>query len=239
MFQYPNRTKVVSKEGDNAVFEIGPLYPGYGVTMANVLRRVLISSIEGSAITSFRISGVDHEFTAIPGVMEDVIEMIMNMKRVRFQSFSDEPVTLKINMKGAKEVTASDIITTSDVKVVNPEQKIATITDKKATLDMELIVEKGIGYVPVEQKKSDKLTVGEIAVDAIFTPIKNVTFTVENVRVGQRTDYNKVLLDITTDGSITPEDAFRKASDILIKHFHEINMFEGDSDVSDESINEK
>ncbi len=219
MIQYPTETKVIKQAGNRALIEIAPLYPGYGVTIGNALRRVLISSIDGAAITSFRIKGVDHEFTSIPGVQEDVIEVIMNLKKVRFQSFSEEPVTLKLIAKSGGSITGKDIESTSNVVVVNLDQIIATMTDKKSVVEMELIVEQGIGYVPVEQKQKEKLTVGEIAVDAIFTPIVNATFEVEDVRVGQRTDYNKVLFDLTTDGSITPEDAVQKASQILITHF--------------------
>jgi DNA-directed RNA polymerase subunit alpha len=219
MLQLPSEPKLISKAGNRAVFEIAPLYPGYGITIGNTLRRVLISSLEGAAITSVKIKGVDHEFSAIPGVLEDVIEIILNLKKVRFKLFKEEPVVVTLSAKGEGEVTAGDIKMTSDIEVVNKEQHIATITDKKTELEMEITVENGIGYVPVEQRKREKLSIGEIAVDGIFTPIKNVNFTVENIRVGGRTDYNKVLLDIETDGSISPEEALKKASQILINHF--------------------
>jgi len=219
MLQLPSEPKLVSKTGNRAIFEIAPLYPGYGMTIGNALRRVLISSLEGAAITSVKIKGVDHEFSAIPGVLEDVIDIVLNLKKVRFKLFGDEPVVVTLSAKGDGEVTAGDIRTTSDVQVINKEQHIATITDKKTELEMEMTVEKGIGYVPVEQRRKEKLSVGEIAIDGIFTPIKNVNFTVENIRVGGRTDYNKVLLDIETDGSISPESALKKASQILIDHF--------------------
>jgi DNA-directed RNA polymerase subunit alpha len=219
MLQLPSEPKLVSKTGNRAVFEIAPLYPGYGMTVGNTLRRVLISSLEGAAITSVKIKGVDHEFSAIPGILEDVIEIVLNLKKIRFKLFKDEPVVVTLSAKGSGEVTAGDIKTTSDIRVINKEQHIATITDKKTELEMEMTIENGIGYVPVEQRRREKLSVGEIAIDGIFTPIKNVNFTVENIRVGGRTDYNKILLDVETDGSISPEEALKKASQILIEHF--------------------
>ena len=158
--------------------------------------------------------------------MEDVIEVILNLKRVRIKLFKNEPVTLSLSFKGQGDVTARDIKTTADVEVVNPDQKIATATDKKIEIEMELTVEHGVGYVPVEQRQKEKLSVGEIAIDGIFSPIKNTNFTVENIRVGQRTDYNKVILTIETDGSITPEEALLKASRVVLDHFEIINKIE-------------
>ncbi len=226
MIQLPIEPKIVSKKDNQAVFEIGPLYPGYGTTIGNTLRRVLMSSLEGAAVTFVKIKGVDHEFSAISGVLEDVIEIIINLKRVRFRLFKDEPVILTLSAKGEGDVTADSIKATSEVEIINKDQKIATITDKKTELEMEITVEKGIGYIPVEQKQKEKLTVGKIAIDGIFTPIRNVNFTVENIRIGQRTDFNKVLLDIETDGSITPEEALKKSSDILVEHFNIIGKVE-------------
>ncbi len=219
MVQLPLEPKTVSKTGNRAVFEISPLAPGYGMTIGNTLRRVLIASLEGAAATSAKIKGIDHEFSAIPGILEDVIEIILNLKKIRFRLYKNEPVTLTLSSKGEGEVTAGDIKTVSDVEVINKDQHIATMTDKKAVFDMELTIENGVGYVPVEQRQKEKLSIGEIAIDGIFTPIKNVNFTVENIRVGQRTDYNKVLMDIETDGSINPEEALKRASQILIDHF--------------------
>ena len=226
MIQLPTEPKVISKEGDRAVFEIGPLYPGYGTTIGNTLRRVLISSLDGTAVTFVKIKGVDHEFSVIPGVLEDVIEIILNLKKIRFKMFKNEAATMTLNVKGERSVTADDIETTSDIEIVNKDQHIATITDKKTGLEMEITIEKGVGYVPTKQGQKEKLTVGKIAIDGIFTPIRNVNFTVENIRVDQRTDYNKVLLDIETDGSTSPEEAVKKASQILIDHFTIINKIE-------------
>lgn len=226
MVQLPTQPKVVSREGNKAVFEIMPLYPGYGMTVGNSLRRVLISSLEGAAVTSAKIKGVNHEFSAIPGILEDVVEIILNLKKIRFKLFSAEPVIITLDFKGTGEIKAGDIKTTSDVEVVNPDQHLATVTDKKTTFEMELKVEKGVGYIPVEQRQKDKLGVGEIAIDGIFTPIKNVNFSVENIRVGQRTDYNKILMDVETDGSISPDEALKRASQILIDHFTVVNSIE-------------
>ena len=219
MLQLPEQIKVVSKDGNKGVFEISPLMAGYGATIANPLRRVLLSSLEGAAITSVKIKGVDHEFTSMPGVLEDVIEVIQNVKKIRFRLHSDGPVKLTLQAKGDGEVKAGDIKLTSDVELINEDQHIVTLTDKKAEFSMELDVEKGIGYVPVEQRQKEKLAIGVISVDAIFSPVKIVNFKVENTRVGQKIDYNKITMEVETDGSIQPEEAVKKAAEILIDHF--------------------
>lgn len=223
MMQTPEQVKVIAKEGNRATFEIGPLMPGYGATIANPLRRVLLSSLEGAAITSIKIKGVDHEFSSISGVQEDVIEIILNIKKIKFALHIDGPVKLTIDVKGERAVTAADIQTNADVDVVNPDQHIATLTDKKTEFIVELDVEKGVGYVPVEQRQKEKLAIGVIAIDAIFSPITLVNFKIENVRVGQRIDFNKVTMEVETDGSIEPEAAMKKASEILIEHFRVVN----------------
>ena len=219
MIQIPEQVKVLSKEGSKTTFEISPLMPGYGATIANPLRRVLLSSLEGTAITSVKIKGVDHEFSSIPGVLEDIIEVILNIKKIRFKLHGDGPVKLTLEVKGERAVTAADIKLSSDVELINEDQHIATITDKKIGLSMELEVEKGIGYVPVEQRQKEKLAIGVVAVDAIFSPVKLVNFKIENVRVGQRIDFNKIVMEIETDGSVEPEEALKKASEILVDHF--------------------
>lgn len=185
-----------------------------------------MSSLEGASITSVKIKGVDHEFSTIPGILEDVVDIILNFKKVRFKLYKDEPVTLMLSAKGVGDITSNDIKATSDVEIVNPDQHIATITDKKTEFEAEITVEKGVGYVPVEHRQKEKLSIGKIAIDGIFTPIRSVNFTVENIRVGQRTDYNKVLVDIETDGSIPPEVALKNASQIAIEHFNIINQIE-------------
>ncbi len=219
MIQIPEQIKVLSKEGSKTTFEISPLMPGYGATIANPLRRVLLSSLEGTAVTSVKIKGVDHEFSSIPGVLEDIIEVILNIKKVRFKLHGDGPVKLTLDVKGEQAVTAANIKLSSDVELINEDQHIATITDKKIGLSMELEIEKGIGYVPVEQRQKEKLAIGTIAVDAIFSPVKVVNFKIENVRVGQRIDFNKVIMEVETDGSVEPEEALKKASEILVDHF--------------------
>lgn len=219
MLQIPEQIKVLSKDGSKAMFEISPLMPGYGATIANPLRRVLLSSLEGAAVTSVKIKSVDHEFSSIPGVLEDLVEIILNIKKIRFKLHGDGPVKLILEVKGERAVTAADIKLTSDIELINEDQYVATITDKKVGLNIELEVEKGIGYVPVEQRQKEKLAIGVIAVDAIFSPVKLVNFKIENVRVDQRIDFNKVLMEIETDGSIEPEEALKKASEILVDHF--------------------
>ncbi len=215
----PNPPKVIKKGENRAIFEIENCYPGYGMTLGNALRRVLLSSLPGAAIVGVKIKGVNHEFSTIPHVLEDVIQIILNLKQIRFKLYTDEPVKLTLKAKGEKEVKASDIKLTSDVEIVNKDAHIATLTDKKAELEMEIEVEKGLGYVPVEQRKKEKLSVGYIAVDAIFSPIKKVNYEIENMRVGDRTDFNRLKVDIETDGSITPEEAFQKAVNILVDCF--------------------
>lgn len=219
MVQLPEQIKIVSRDGNRASFEISPLLPGYGPTIANPLRRVLLSSLEGAAVTSIKIKGIDHEFSALSGVLEDVIELILNIKKIRFRLYGDGPVKVTLAEKGEKNIIAGNIKLTSDIEIINDDQHIATITDKKTTLEIEMEVEKGIGYVPVEQRQKEKLAIGVIAIDAIFSPVKIVNFTVENVRVGQRIDFNKILMDIETDGSISPDKAIRNAAEILVNHF--------------------
>lgn len=220
MIQLPETIKVVSKEGNRAVFEIGPLMPGYGATVANPLRRVLLSSLEGTAITSLKIKGVDHEFGAIAGVQEDVIEVILNLKRLRFRSYSAEPVVLALKVKGERTITGEDIQLTSDIELVNPEQTICTLTEKKTELDIELTVSKGRGYVAIESHQKEKLPIGVIAVDAAFSPVRLVNFSIVDVRVGQRIDFNKVTMEVETDGSVQPEEAMKQAGTILADHFN-------------------
>lgn len=219
MISLPEQIKVISEKDNNAVFEISPLYPGYGMTVGNALRRVLLSSLPGAAITSIKIKGVDHEFSAMDGVQEDVLEIIRNLKQVRFRVFSDEPVKLTIEKSSEGEITAKDIKATSDVEVINQDQVIATITKKGTKFEAELEVENGSGYVPVEMRQKDKLTVGVIAIDAVFNPVRKVNYEVENIRVGQRTDYNKILLEVETDGTITPQEALDSSAKILVDHF--------------------
>ncbi len=216
----PKPVKITKKAEDHAIFEIENCYPGYGMTLGNAFRRALISSLPGTAVTSVKIQGVEHEFSTIPNVLEDLVQIMLNLKELRFRLNSEGPVTLTLKAKGEKKVKASDIKVTSDIEIVNKDAYIATLTDKKAKLDMEIEVDSGLGYVPVEQRKQGKLPIGHIAVDALFSPIKRVSYEVENMRVGDRTDFNKLKLDIETDNSITPEQAFNRAAKVLVNHFN-------------------
>lgn len=211
--------KALREEGNKATFAIEPLHPGYGMTLGNSLRRVILSSLGGAAVTAAKIDTVAHEFSTIEGVKEDVVEIILNLKRLRFRVFSDEPQFLVLTKSGKGPVTAADIKTTSDVEIVNPDQLIATLDNDKVKLGMEIKVEKGRGYVPVENRESEKLEVGMIAVDALYSPVARVRYNVENTRVGQMTDLDRLVMEIETDGTITPHEAIRQAAEILVEHF--------------------
>ncbi|KKS44369.1 DNA-directed RNA polymerase subunit alpha [Candidatus Azambacteria bacterium RIFOXYD1_FULL_42_11] len=213
----PKIAKQISK--NRAVFEIEDLYPGYGLTIGNALRRVMLSSLPGAAITSVKIKGVNHEFSTIPGIVEDIVEIILNLKQIRFKIYSDESQTINLKAKGEKEVKASDIKLISQVEIANPEAHIATLTSKNAVFEMEIKVEKGLGYSSIESRKTDKQEVGTIAVDAIFTPIKMINYEVEDMRVGDKTNFNRLKLDIETDGTIMPIEALTAAANILIDHY--------------------
>ena len=222
----PKKPKFI-RTGENAgKVEIENCYPGYGTTLGNALRRVLLSSLTGAAVTSVKIKGATHEFSTIPGVLEDVIQIILNLKKVRFRMHKDEPVKLTLKEKGVKNITAAQIQCPADVEVVNKEASLASITDKKGELEMEIEVRRGLGYVPVEQQEREEKEIGLIAIDAIYTPIKRVNYTVENMRVGRRTDYDKITLEIETDGTITPEEAFQKSVEIAIAQYEAIVGFE-------------
>ncbi len=209
----------VGKNANEATISIQPCHPGFGTTLGNALRRVLLSSLPGGAVTAFKIKGVNHEFSAIPHVKEDVVEISLNLKQLRLRIFSDNPVRLELKVKGEKKVTAKDIKTTSDVEIVNPDLLIATLTNKEAELEMEIIVSQGRGYVPTETREKEDLETDMIIIDSIFTPIKNIGFNIENVRVGQMTNYENLILTIETDGSITPQEALAQSTKILIDHF--------------------
>jgi len=207
-----------SKENET-ILTIEPLYPGYGLTIGNALRRVLLSSLVGGAAIAVKIKGVDHEFSTIPYVKEDVVDILLNIKKLHFTVHTNETVRLVLRAKGEKEVTGADIEATSDVEVSNKDALICTLTNKNAQLEMELFIKRGRGYFPTEAREKEKLELGTIAIDALFSPVRNVGFNVENVRVGQMTNYNRVILTIETDGSISAEDAVRAASQLLVDHF--------------------
>ena len=211
--------KPVQEEGNKATFVVEPLHSGYGMTLGNSLRRVILSSLGGAAVTAVKIDSVAHEFSTIEGVKEDVVEIILNLKKLRFRVFSDEPQFLILSASRKGEITASDIKTTADVEIVNPDQVIATLDKDKTKIGMEIKVEKGRGYVPVENREAEKLEVGMIAVDALYSPITRVRYNVENTRVGQMTDLDRLVMEIETDGTITPHEAIQQAAEILVEHF--------------------
>lgn len=226
----PQKPEYTALGQNHGKFEILGCYPGYGTTLGNALRRVLISSLDGAAAKSVKIKGVSHEFSTVPGVMEDVVQIILNLKQVRFKLYGDEPVKVVLKSKGEGTVTAADIKASADLEIVNPDQVIATVTDKKTTLEIEIEIDRGIGYVPVEMREREEQNnreIGAIAIDAIYTPIKRVNYEIENMRVGKRTDYDKVTLEIVTDGSITPAEAFAKGVNILVSQFSSLSEVEG------------
>lgn len=215
--------KKVSEKDSVGVFHIEGLYTGYGITLGNALRRALLSSLPGAAITQIKIKGIDHEFSTIPGMVEDVIEFTVNLKKVKFHFFADEAQTLRLHVKGEKKVSAGDIQSTTLVQVVNTNLHLATLTKKSGEIDIELVVEKGLGYVPSESRRLERLSVGTIVLDAIFSPVVQVEFSVENMRIGERTDFNRLKIKIETDGSINPSEALHKASNVLRDHFDKIS----------------
>lgn len=218
----PQISKITEKENDTAIFEIKPCYPGFGITIGNALRRVLFSSLPGAAITSFKIKGANHEFTSIPNVMEDVTQLIINLKKIRIKMNSSEEVTATIKVSGEKKIKAGDIEVPSNVEIVNKNLHIAALTDKKAELEMTLTIQKGIGYVPAEKMEGKDAPIGTISIDALFSPIIKVNYDVEDMRVGQMTNYNKINFEIQTDGTITPKEAMDSATEILINQFKSI-----------------
>lgn len=228
MIPLPLSPKVVEKKGNFAVIEIEALYPGYGITIGNALRRVLLSSLEGAAVTQVIIKGVPHEFSTIAGVAEDAIMLMINIRQLRFKLIGDDSQTCVLKAKGEKEVTGKDLEIPSQLELVNPEAHIADLTSKSAKLEMEIKVERGTGYLSKEVRGGkNKLEIGAIAVDAMFTPVKRVGFKSQNMRVGDRTDFDKVIFEIETDGTVTPETAFARAAEILVQHFELLkNAFE-------------
>lgn len=234
MIPLPTQPKIVDKKQNKVTFLIEGLYPGYGVTIGNALRRVLLSSLEGAAITQMKIKGVRHEFSTIPGVMEDAIAIMLNLKQLRFKIFGDEPQKAVLLVKGQKEAKASDFKLPTQVELANKDAVVAHLTDKKAELEIEIEIEKGTGYEPAERRKKGKLEIGAVALDVAFSPVKRVSFKSENMRVGERTDFDRLLVEVETDGTISPEGAFAKGCDILLKHFSLLQ--EG---VRDEDVKEK
>lgn len=221
----PSKPRVFSETGLKGVYEIDGLYPGYGHTLGNSLRRIILSSLPGAAITSLKIDGVPHEFSTIDGIKEDVVSIILNLKKVRFKMDGSEPSAISLKVSGAKEVKADDIEVPKGISVLNPEQHIATLTEKGAKLNIGMVVETGLGYVPKEAIHKEKMDIGAIAVDASFSPIRRVNYEVENMRVGDRTDFNRLRIFIETDGTLTPREAIERSISIMITQLKSIIGF--------------
>lgn len=222
----PSKPKIVSEEDNKGVYEIDGFYPGYGFTIGNSLRRIILSSLPGSAITSIKIDGVKHEFSTIEGVREDVLMIMLNVKRLRVKMLTDEPQVLTLKVKGEKTVTAKDLTVPGQVEVINPDLVLATLTDKNSELNIEMTVERGLGFITRDNVGKDKVDIGTIVLDANFTPIRRVSYEVENMRVGDRTDFNRLRINIETDGSISPKDALLQSINIMIGQLKAITGFE-------------
>ena len=218
----PSKPRIVLEEGNKGIYEIDGLYAGYGYTLGNALRRVLLSSLPGAAATAVKIEGVNHEFSTISGVKEDVILILLNLKQLRFKMHADEPQTITLSAKGPKKVTAKDLTTSSQVEILNKDLAIANLTSKDAKLKMDITVEKGLGYVPREVLQKQKVEIGTLLLDAVFTPVRRVNYEVENMRVGERTDYNRLRFVIETDGSISPHEALEEAVKITLRQLEAI-----------------
>ena len=235
----PSKLSVVKEENTHGVYEIDGLYPGYGHTLGNSLRRIILSSLPGAAITSLKISGVDHEFSVIEGVKEDVITILLHLKQIRFRLLSDESQTVTLSVKGPKVITAGDISAPGQVEILNPDLYIAEVTGKKE-FTIEMTIEKGLGFVSKDMHQKNKTEIGSIAVDAIFTPIRRVAYEVENMRVGDKTNHNRLRMIIETDGTLTPREALEKAIVIMVEQLESIVGFSiKDTLKKEESISEK
>ncbi len=216
----PNKIELTAGSRENeAVLTVEPLTQGYGVTVGNALRRVLLSSLEGSAVTAVKIKNVPHEFTSIPGVREDILEITLNLKLLRIRITGDEPVRMTLKAKGEKEVTAEDIDAPSSVEIMNPDLHIVDLTEKGSELEMEIFAKKGKGFIPTEEQDRKDREIGMIAIDALFSPIRNVGLKVEAVRVGEITNYDRLILTVESDGTVNPRDAIMDATKILLDHF--------------------
>jgi len=211
----PSKPRVVSESERSGTYEIDGLYPGYGYTLGNSLRRIILSSLPGAAVTHVKIPGVSHEFSTIEGVREDVVTILLNIRKVRFKISTDEPQTITLSAKGPKTITAGDFKLPGQVEILNPEQHIAEISGK-ASLDLEISAERGLGYIPKETHQKERVDIGTIALDAIFSPIRRVNYEVENMRVGDRTDFNRLRILIETDGTLAPREALERSIETMI-----------------------
>ncbi|MEZ4211003.1 MAG: DNA-directed RNA polymerase subunit alpha [Candidatus Paceibacterota bacterium] len=222
----PSKPRLVKEEGNKGIYEIDNLYPGYGHTLGNSLRRIILSSLPGASITSIKISGADHEFATMDGVKEDVINIILNLKKIRFKLLTDESQVVSLKVKGPKEVFASDIKSTGQVEVLTPDQYICEVTGKN-DLEIEMTIQKGLGYVSKDEIQKEKMEIGHIALDAIFTPIRRVAYDVENMRVGDSTNYNRLIITVETDGTYSPREAVEKSIETMIVQLQAIHDFKG------------
>ncbi len=220
----PSKPRIVSEGETSGAYEIDGLYPGYGYTLGNSLRRIILSSLPGAAITHVKIPGVSHEFSTIEGVREDVVTILLNLRRVRLELSTDEAQTITVDVKGPKSITAADLKLPGQVRVLNPEQHIAEVTGK-VNFEMEIRAERGLGYVPKEAHQKERVDIGTIALDAIFSPIRRVNYEVENMRVGDRTDFNRLRIVIETDGSVTPREALETSIETMIHQLRAIVGF--------------
>lgn len=238
----PSKIRYAVGDRENeGFFTVEPCSPGYGTTLGNALRRVLLSSLPGAAVTAVKIKGIDHEFSTVPNVKEDVVEIILNLKSLRIKLHSEEPVKLFLKASGEKTVTAADFEANADVEVVNPEHPICTLTEKSGTFEMEVTVAQGRGYRSTEERAKEKLELGNIAIDALYSPVLNVSYKVEATRVGDKTDYDKLVLRVETDGTVDPADAIHQSVQILLDHFNLLAYPDrgGDEPVSEEETKEQ
>lgn len=230
----PSKPRPVREEGFLGVYEIEGLYPGYGHTLGNSLRRIILSSLPGAAITQIKIDGVLHEFSTMDGIQEDVISLILNLKKVRFKMMTEESQTIRLNVNSAQKVTAADIEQNGQVEVLNPEQYICEVTNKGTNLSIEMKVEIGLGYLPKESIQKEKVEIGTIALDAAFTPIRRVNYEVETMRVGDRTDYNRLKITIETDGTLLPREALENSIEVMIHQLKAIIGFKEEELIKEE-----
>ena len=241
----PSKPKIVQEEALSGVFEIEGLYPGYGHTLGNSLRRIILSSLPGAAITSVKITGVSHEFSVLEGVKEDVITILLNLKKIRMRFNADEPQVITLKVKGLtgdskeRRVTASDLEVPGQVEILTPDELIATITDKNVSLEMEIRAERGLGFMPKEMVDKSRVDIGTIALDGIFTPIRRASYEVENMRVGDRTDFNKLRITIETDGTISPSDALTSSIEIMINQLKAVVGFKEEEPEVREDVSEE
>lgn len=235
----PSKPKIIREEGFSGIYEIDGLYPGYGHTLGNSLRRIILSSLTGAAVTRVKIKGIEHEFSSIDGVKEDVITILLNLKKLRIKLITDESQVMRLKVKGVKTVLAKDIEYPGQVEILNPDLHIAQLTDKNSELDIEITVEKGLGYVSKEVLHKDRVDIGTISIDATFTPIRKANYEVENMRVGDRTDFNRLRISIETDGTLTPREALEQSITLMIMQLKAIIGFKEEEiltpDISEEN----